>query len=255
MEKKNGYALFDLDHTLLPFDTQVLFCNYVLQRENPFRRLYALLFAVCVPFALLRICSLRLMKRVFSSYLWRLPEERVRQLAREFAKEVVDKEIYPELLVELKKHQQAGRITILNSASPDVYAVEIARELGFDHCVATRLLLQDPMPLIPKIDGPNNKHGAKIPPMIEQGILPEGFDPESGDKLPDSYGYSDSRADVPLLSLCENGTMIHPGEAFAAIGKKRGWQTLMPDQPYDDKWEGRCVSVKQALGIYALSRD
>ncbi len=29
-----SYAFFDLDHTLLPFDTQALFCNFVLRRER-----------------------------------------------------------------------------------------------------------------------------------------------------------------------------------------------------------------------------
>ena len=250
--EKNGYALFDLDHTLLPFDTQVLFCNFVLQREAIRRRLYVFIFALFLPFALLRICSLRKMKRVFSSYLWRLPEERLRQLAREFAEEKVPQVVYPEVLAELKKHQQEGRVTILNSASPDVYAKEIARVLGFDHCVATRLRIEDPMPLIPRIDGPNNKHEAKIPPMIEQGMLPEGFDPERGDQLPDSYGYSDSRADVPLLSICEQGIMIHPSEAYAAIGRERGWTTMMPQQPYAGKWGGRWASIQQALGIYQM---
>jgi HAD superfamily hydrolase (TIGR01490 family) len=252
MDKKNGYALFDLDHTLLPFDTQVLFCNYVLQRQRVHRRLYVLIFALFLPFALVRICSIHRMKRVFASYLWRMPEDRLRQLARKFAEEEVPRVLYPEVLAELKKHQEAGRITILNSASPELYTTEIARVLGFDHCVATRLRVEDPMPLIPKIDGPNNKHGEKIPPMIERGMLPEGFDPDKGDKLPDSYGYSDSQADVPLLSICENATMIHPSDAFAAIGKERGWKTLTPDQPYDGKWGGRSASVKQALGIYRM---
>jgi hypothetical protein len=36
-----GYALFDLDHTLLPFDTQALFCNFVIRRE-PWRIIYLL---------------------------------------------------------------------------------------------------------------------------------------------------------------------------------------------------------------------
>ncbi len=250
--KKKGYALFDLDHTLLPFDTQVLFCNFVLQRQAVRRRLYVFLFALFLPLALLRISSLRKMKRVFSSYLWRLPEPRLRQLAREFAEQEVPRVVYPEVLAELKKHQQAGRVTILNSASPDVYAKEIARVLGFDHCVATRLRIEDPMPLIPHIDGPNNKHGAKIPPMIERGMLPEGFDPERGDQLPDSYGYSDSRADVPLLSICEKGIMIHPSEAYATIGKERGWTTMVPQQPYEGKWGGRWASIQQALGIYRV---
>lgn len=248
--KKNGYALFDLDHTLLPFDTQVLFCNYVLQRDDARRRLYVFLFVLFLPLAVLRICSIRRMKRVFSSYLWRMPEQRLRQLARQFAEEEVPGVLYPEVLAELKKHQQAGRLTILNSASPTFYAEEIARVLGFDHCVATRVVVEDPMHLIPHIDGPNNKHGAKIPPMIERGMLPEGFDPGRGDQLPDSYGYSDSRADVPLLSICEKGVMIHPSETYATIGKKRGWTTMLPQQPYEGKWGGRLASVKQALGLY-----
>lgn len=250
MEKKNGYALFDLDHTLLPFDTQVLFCNYVLQRENPLRRLYVLLFALCLPCAILRIFDLKKMKRVFSAYLWGLSTDRVRQLAREFAENVVPQVLYPAVVEELQKHQRAGHVTILNSASPEVYAQEIARVLGFDHCVATRLRVEDPMPLIPRIDGPNNKCGAKIPPMIERHLLPEGLDFERGDRLPNSSGYSDSRADVPLLSICERGIMIHPGEAFAAIGKQRGWETITPDRPYDGKWAGRWASIQQALGIY-----
>jgi len=248
--KKNGYALFDLDHTLLPFDTQVLFCNYVLRRERKHRRLYVLLFALFLPLVLLRIYSVRRMKSVFSSYLWRMPEQRLRDLARQFAEEEVTQVIYPEVLAELKKHQRAGRLTILNSASPTFYAEEIARVLGFDHCVATRLMVKDPMPLIPQIDGPNNKHGAKIPPMIERGMLLEGFDPERGDQLLDSYGYSDSSADVPLLSICEHGIMIHPSEKYAAIGKERGWTTMTPERPYEGKWAGRLASVKQALGLY-----
>ncbi len=247
---KTGYALFDLDHTLLPFDTQVLFCNFVLQRQSIFRRLYVLVFALFLPFALLRMCSLRWMKRVFSSYLWRLPEERLRQLAREFAEQEVPSALYPEVWAELKKHQEQGRVTILNSASPDVYVGEIAKVLGFDHYVGTRLRIEDPMPLIPRIEGPNNKHGEKIPPMTERGMLPGGFDPGRGDQLPDSFGYSDSKADVPLLGICEQGIMIHPGEAYAAIGRERGWTTMRPRQPYAGKWGGRWASIRQALGIY-----
>ena len=42
------YAFFDLDHTLLPFDTQALFCNFVLRR-HPWRIVLHLWF---IPFAL-----------------------------------------------------------------------------------------------------------------------------------------------------------------------------------------------------------
>ncbi|MCB1232218.1 MAG: hypothetical protein KDN19_18270, partial [Verrucomicrobiae bacterium] len=103
---------------------------------------------------------------------------------------------------------------------------------------------------LPQIIGPNNKHGAKIPAM--KHLLPDGFDPADGKPLPDSWGYSDSSADVPMLSICENGVMIHPSENFAAIGAAHGWTTLVPRRPYRGKWGGRFASLLQALGPYRV---
>ena len=217
-EKKTeeGFALFDLDHTILPFDTQGLFCNFVIRRE-PWRIIYLLWFLPCVPLAAVKLVSLRWMKRLFCSYLWKMPQERLREHAREFAETVVTRVVYPEVIAELQRHQKAGRKTILNSASPGIYVEDIARVLGFDHWVATRLVWYEEMPFFPEIDGPNNKHEAKIPAMSR--FLPEGFDHARGDKLPNSWGYSDSSADVPLLSICEHAMMIHPSQKFAAIGE------------------------------------
>lgn len=247
--QKPGYALFDLDHTLLPFDTQGLFCNFILRRE-PWRRVYLLWFLPCVPLVALKIVSLGFMKRVFCSYLAGMPEERLRGYAREFAETVVARFVYPEVMAELQRHKAEGRVTILNSASPALYVEEVARVLGFDHWVATRLIVTDPMPWLPTIAGPNNKREAKIPPMLP--FLPKGFTAAPGQTLPDSTGYSDSSADVPLLSICERGVMIHPGRKFSAIGALRGWTALRPPRPYAGKWTGRLVSLHQAFGLYSL---
>ena len=244
--QKPGYALFDLDHTLLPFDTQALFCNFILRRE-PWRRLYLLWFLPCVP---LGIVSLDFLKRLFCSYLHGMPEEKLRGYAREFAETVVPRVVYPEVMAELERHRAEGHVTILNSASPAVYVEEIARVLGFDHWVATRLMVTDPMPWLPTIEGPNNKHEAKIPPMLP--FLPGEFTGAPGETLPDSTGYSDSSADVPLLSICERGVMIHPSETFAALGAEHGWSTLTPTRPYAGKWTGRLASVLQAFGLYSV---
>lgn len=250
MEKPpRGHALFDLDHTLLPFDTQGLFCNFVLRREG-WRRFYLLLFLPCVPLAVLKLLSLKTMKRIFCSYLWKMPEDRLRGYARDFADAVVKAYAYPEIVEELERQKSEGRITILNSASPAFYVEEFARAFGFDHWVATRLQVEDPMPLIPKIEGPNNKLWAKIDAM--RPLLPEGFDGRNGDVLPDSWGYSDSVTDVPLLVVCENGVMIHPSEVFAQVGNSKGWETRQPNRPYGGKWAGRFASLRQALGLYSL---
>lgn len=251
--EKRGYALYDLDHTILPFDTQVLFCNYVLQQKGEWwRRGYVFLFIPLIPLAVLKVLDLRIMKRVFSSYLWGMPEATVKRYAADFAENVVPKVSYPEVLTTIEENKKAGRLMVLNSASPEFYVEAIANVLGFDHFVGTGLVLEDPMPLIPQIVGPNNKKAEKITAMHDRGILPKEFDETRGDQLPDSHGYSDSSVDVPLLSICKRGTMIHPSENFAAHGKEPGWTTLHPAQPYSGKWGGRFASVLQAFGLWKI---
>lgn len=251
MKASGGYALFDLDHTLLPYDTQLLFCAFVLRREW-WRRGYLVLFLPCVPLALLGVIGLRTMKRLFSSYLWRMPEATLRRHVREFAELVVRDCAYEMVVEEVRRHRDGGRTTILNSASPGFYVEEIARRLEFDYFVATDLIVRDPMPLIPEIAWANNKNDAKIAAMRKLGLLPDSFDESEGHPLPDSWGYSDSSADLPLLSICENGVMIHPGKRFSAIGATRGWSVLLPERPYRGRWGARLASVRQALGLWPI---
>ena len=91
-----GFAFFDLDHTLLPFDTQPLFANFVLRRER-WRTVYLLGVA---PLGLLRAVKLAptvLVKRAFLNFLWGMKRERLQCLAREFADTEVLRRVYPEL--------------------------------------------------------------------------------------------------------------------------------------------------------------
>ena len=121
----HGYALFDLDHTLLPHDTQVLFCNYVLRREG-WRRAYLLWFLPCLPLAVLRLLSLRTMKRPFSSYLWGMKRETLERHIKGFLESDFDTALYPAVVAEVKRHRAEGRSLILNSASPEFYLKGIA---------------------------------------------------------------------------------------------------------------------------------
>ncbi len=244
-----GFALFDLDHTILPFDTQVYFCNFVLKKEG-WRRLYLLLFLPLAPLAAIGVMPLRTAKRIFSSYLWKMPRARLNELVQEFVDTVFEKVAYPEIVDEIEKNRDGGRILVLNSASPAFYVEAIADKLGFDHWYATALEVSDPMPLMPRVLGPNNKHGAKIDAMKD--ALPIGFDAAAGDVLPDSVGYTDSTADLPLLSICKRGVIVHPGEELAAKGEESGWSVRKPERPYATATGGKCATLLQLLGLYPL---
>lgn len=241
-----SFAFFDLDHTLLPHDTQALFCNHVLKREG-WRRIWLLWFLPCLPLAALRLLSLRTMKRLFLGYLWGMPRETLEAHVADFLEGDFAAALYPEVVTEVERHRAEGRILVLNSASPEFYLRGIAKKLGFDEVFGTRLVVSDRMPFLPRIEGPNNKHGEKIAAMRERGLLPD-----EPPVLPDSWSYSDSSADLPLLNLAENAVMIHPGPKLSAIGQSRGWRTMTPLRPYAGKWGGRLAMALQVLGLYRV---
>lgn len=239
-----GYAFFDLDHTLLPFDTQALLCNHILRREG-WRRIWLLWFLPCLPLAALGLVKLRGMKRLFLGYLWGMRRETLERHIAEFLAGDFAGSLYPELIAEIGRHRAEGRILVLNSASPDFYLRGIAERLGFDHCFGTRVEIPETMPWMPVIHGPNNKHGEKIRAMKEAGIVPA-----DAETVPDSWSYSDSIADLPLLQFAEHAVLVHPGTALARVGSERGWGLLTPRRPYAGKWSGRFASCLQALGLY-----
>ncbi len=240
------FAFFDLDHTLIPFDTQALFCNHVLRREG-WRRIWLLWYLPAVPLALLRLLSLRTMKRLFLGYLVGMKEGQLKAHVRDFLENVLPEVVYPELLAEIERHRVEGRVLVLNSASPDFYVRGIAAKLGFDHSFGTVVPVPERFSVLPEITGPNNKHEAKIAAMRAAGLLPEVQAVQA-----DSWSYSDSPADLPLLELAGHAVMIHPGARLAAIGAERGWRTMTPRRPYGGKWAGRFAMLLQVLGLYRV---
>ena len=234
-------ALFDLDQTLIPYDTQALFCQHILKR-HPLRRAYLLAFLPMLPFAAVRLIGERGLKRVFLNYLYGMTKSQVEQEVKEFVAETVLPLIYPSVLEELQKHQANGLTTVLISASPDIYAHEIARALKFDHCFATRIDLagHDTIPFTPKIIGPNNKREAKLVAMAD--LLP----PDR--PIPGSFAYSDSHADLPMLRIVEHAVMVHPTPTLAAEGNAKGWKTMTPPRPFQTKGEHHWQVFKQVIG-------
>ncbi|QQL45302.1 HAD family hydrolase [Sulfuriroseicoccus oceanibius] len=241
------YAYFDLDHTIIPHDTQLLFCNYVLQREG-WRRLLLVPFLACLPLAAMRVLRARGMKRIFLGYLAGMKRERLDQLARDFATKEFRKHAYGEIIEEIDRLKAEGYVLILNTASPQIYAEPIAEELGFERCYATRVVIPERMKSLAEIVGPNNKRHAKIDAMAD--ILPAGVTGDNIVAQPGALSFSDSKNDIPLLELAEEGFQVNPSESFRATGEERGWKLLTPKQPYHGEWGNRFAMLRQLFGVF-----
>ena len=186
------------------------------------------------------------MKRVFLNYLAGIDASTLDQYAREFVNDLIPNGLYAEVVDEVDFHKSEGRMTILNSASPEIWVQYIAEHLGFDHFFGTRVEFTKRVPLFPKITGGNNKGAAKIGRM--KHLFPEGW--KDGDVLPASYGYSDSHADLPMLHICERNVMVHPTDKLREVGVRFGWKEIAPARPTKTKSEFAIACAKQAVGGY-----
>ena len=228
----SGIALYDLDGTLIAWDCQLLFRHFVITRE-PWRALFLPIFIALAPFA--RIIGTEGMKRVFLNYLWRLPAETLAEYSRAFAASLMPM-IYQELRETVEEHRKNGHLLILASASPECYVREIGRELGFHLSLGTPVEMG---PLFPVLS--NHKGAAKVERLYK--LLPSSYF-ENGTLIA-SHGYTDSRADLPMLGICRDVTVVNPSSELAELAEQRRWTIIRPDRP----WKNRAGFALRALAL------
>jgi HAD superfamily hydrolase (TIGR01490 family) len=234
-----GIALFDLDGTLLAWDCQLLFRRHVIRRE-PWRGLLLPVFLLGLPwYMLLKTAGL---KRVFLSYLWRMPPDTLVGHARTFATAILPA-IYPELTAMLDSHRRRGHLLILASASPEFYVSEIGRVLGFQLALGTPVVTAPRCRLFPALH--NHKGAAKVERLRQ--LLPESY--FAAGKLRHSHGYTDSRADLPMLEICQTATVVNPSPALTAVANASGWQIVRPARPWRSRFGFHCRVLAILIGL------
>ena len=196
-------ALFDMDGTLFAGDSQLRFCRWILKRHG-WRRLYLLWL---IPMGLLRglhIINTQRMNRAFLAYAWGMKRETLQQECQDFVQQEILQILYPPVLERLRAHQMAGDTTVLCSASPDWWTQLVGKALGFTHTIGTPTSLAGRVELMPTIPLPGNNKGAnKLIRLASIGIRHADI------------GYTDSAADLPMLSICDKAVLVNPKSAFA----------------------------------------
>lgn len=236
-------ALFDLDGTILPWDTQKLFCHHVITRHS-LRRLFLLIYVPLTPFA--SALGSEGLKRVFLSFLWKMEQAEVEAHAREFAAEWVEKSAWPEMRARIDAHKKNGDLTVLVSASPEPYVKEIGKILGFDLSLGTVIDFPERggLPLFPDLI--NNKGHNKVTRL--RSILPAEHFRDDG-TLKEAHGYTDSRADLPMLALCQQATVVNPGKKLRAIAEENSWEIIRLPRPWKNKLHRCLLRAKYVLGV------
>ena len=145
------------------------------------------------------------------------PVEQVRQIVAETLHELINPYVYAEAAALIEEHQAAGRDVVLVSASGDEMVRPIGELLGITDVIATRMGVVDG-----RYSGEVEFYAAgpsKVEAVSELAL-------ERDYDLSDSYAYSDSYSDRPLLECVGHPTVVNPDRALRKLAVENSWPVL-----------------------------
>lgn len=215
-------ALFDLDHTLLPIDSDFEWGQFLVRqgavdaaafssRNEAFFQQYqaGTLDAVeYLEFALGTLAA--------------IPRPRLLALQEQFMAEVIAPAIRPAALELLKRHLDEGDLVAIVTATNQFVTAPIARALGVEHLIAA----------VPETDADGNITGRLLGTptqgagkvvhtrawLATLGHTLDGFE--------SSHFYSDSHNDIPLMSVVTHPVATNPNAALKTHASAQGWPLL-----------------------------
>jgi HAD superfamily hydrolase (TIGR01490 family) len=212
-------ALFDLDHTLLDGDSDVLWCEFLMDRgvleravfEPRNRAIEAAYKAGTV--GVLEFCEF---------YVGTLAGRSAAQwqpLREAFFEERIRPRLLAAGLACIEQHRRAGHTLVLTTATSRFLTELTAHALDLPHLIATEAEVVADGRFSGRVSGEPNMREGKVTRLhawlAARGEVPLAQRP--------SVFYSDSINDLPLLAAVREPVAIDPDARLAAEADRRGW--------------------------------
>lgn len=208
-------AIFDLDNTLLGGDSDYLWGRFLVEqghvdgdyyeREN--QRFYDEYKAGTLDiFEFLRFSLKPLAEHDMAT---------LQQWHRQFMEQKIAPIMLPKAIALLQKHRDAGDYLLIITATNHFVTAPIAETLGVDHILATE----------PEVAAGRYNGEVAGTPCFQQGKVTRLNEwlAQSGQNLADSWFYSDSHNDLPLLEMVSHPVAVDADETLAAHAEAKGW--------------------------------
>ena len=213
-------AFFDLDKTVIARASMVAFGRSFRQAGMINRRVMAKAAWNGLVFHTLGADEER-MRRFRESALritrgW--DHEAVGALVRDTLTDVIDPIVYDEALELIREHRAAGRLVFIVSASPEEIVVPLATYLGADGAIASRARIDIEGNYTGEVDV--YAYGPYKAEAIAEVAAARGID------LAESWAYSDSATDEPMLRAVGHPVAVNPDRELARVAASEGWPVL-----------------------------
>jgi HAD superfamily hydrolase (TIGR01490 family) len=213
-------ALFDLDNTLLAGDSDYEWAQFLIDRgvldrdthEQKNRLFYEQYQAGTLD--------------IFEFLAFQLaplagqPRARLDEWHAAFMRERIEPLINPAAAALVKLHRDAGHTCAIVTATNEFVTAPIARVFGVEHLIATELEQRDGTFSGKPAGTPAFREGKVV--RLEQWLASRG----GWQAVADSWFYSDSANDLPLLERVHHPIAVDPDERLRGVASTRGWPIL-----------------------------
>ena len=127
--------------------------------------------------------------------------------------------IYPEMLEEIYSHQDAGRPTFIVSAAGNEIVKLIAHVLAMEGGIGTAYEVDDEGRFSGELRGTFMYGEGKLEGMRR-------FADDHDLDLEQSWAYSDSASDLPMLRAVGNPVVVNPDPELTKLAPSEGWRVM-----------------------------
>jgi HAD superfamily hydrolase (TIGR01490 family) len=214
-------ALFDLDHTLLSGDSDVLWCEFLIDEGLLERAEFAPRNAeMARRYADASVSAEAFCEFYIGSLAGRTPAE-WRPLCERFVAELVVPRIPPAAHALVEMHRERGDRLVLTTATNRLLTEPTARHLRIADLIATEVAL-DAGRCSGRSAGTLNMREGKLL-RLQAWLAEQGL---ASARLADAVFYSDSSNDLPLLSAVGEPVAVDPDARLRAHAGARGWRVI-----------------------------
>jgi len=215
-------ALFDLDHTLLPLDSDHEWGEFLARvgavDGDAYRARNDAFFAQYNAGVLDPVEYLEFALGTLAGF----PRLELEALHARYMREVIEPAIRPQALKLVREHQAAGDLVAIITATNHYITAPIAAAFGVEHHIAAMPERDAAGNLTGRLAGTPTSGPGKITHMhawLERLGQPFG-------SFGRSHFYSDSHNDIPLLSIVSHPVATNPSAALATHAREQGWPTI-----------------------------
>ena len=214
-------ALFDLDHTLVPFDSDYEWNEFTIalgwRDGDEFRRQNTVFFEQYTAGTL----DLHQYVRFATQALREQGAINAIAAHARFMGAVVQKDIKKQALELVQGHRNAGAEVVIVTATNEFVTRPIAAAFGVENLIAVELARDADGLLTGEIEGTPSFREGKVT-RVTDWLAARGLD-WSG---VETWFYSDSMNDLPLLEKATHPVVTNPDPRLRALAKARGWRIL-----------------------------